>query len=99
MHGRGTAHDHARPGRLGVSGSDRLGQSRGVVAVDVLGMPAEGSPLFGDGFDRRDRVDRTVDLGVIGVEEHDEAVQPEVTSEDGRLPNLPSSISPSLMSV
>ncbi len=72
----------SRPGQRG-------GQRIRVVTVELLHVPAERRPLRGDGLERGDAIHRPVHLGVVGVDQHHQAVKMMVRGEQGRLPDLP----------
>ena len=60
-----------------------------VVAVKLDGGPAERPPLGGHRLDGGDGVHRAVDLGVVGVQQDRQPVQPVVPREHRCLPDLP----------
>src|SRR5579883_3157668 len=82
---------------LGVDGARavrRLGPAQGlldlreIMAVDGLGMPAEGLQLVGHGLDAHDLAHGAVDLAVVVVDDHRQVVELELGRGHERLPDL-----------
>src|SRR5664280_564533 len=84
---RSPSDDDARPG-LGDGIPKRTIERGHVVTVDVVGSPAKTLPLRRDRLEGGDGGDRPVDLGVIGVEQHDEVGKAAMRREHRRLPHL-----------
>ena len=61
-----------------------------IVTIDLGDSPAERAPLVGQRLQRRDRIHRTVDLRVIGIDHRDEAAHAIAVmgGEHRRFPNL-----------
>ena len=85
--GAGAVHPDA--GAIPAARRPQARQDRGdVMAVHFGGVPAERLPFGRYRLQGRDRVDRAVDLGVVGVEQDGQPGEPVVGGEHGRLPDL-----------
>jgi len=60
-----------------------------VMAVDLDGAPAEGPPFFGQRLQCGDGGYRSVDLGIVCIDDDDEAVEAVMRREHCGLPHLP----------
>src|SRR6516165_8403182 len=80
--------DDARDGVVGLR--SQLAQERfHVMAVDLDGAPAEGPPFVGQRLQRGDGGYRSVNLGVVCIDDDDEAVEAMMRREHCGLPHLP----------
>jgi len=72
---------------VGGAGGGEGGEQRGeVVAVDALGVPAEGGPFFVKRLDAEDARRRAVGLLVVAIDDGDEAVEFVVCAGEGGFP-------------